>query len=276
MSQVNIYASIEKRNFRTAFIYLLETQYNLLFSRRILNILAEDVEELLAEFYPKTERVSSGQLIWTCTGDDGQKAQPGKPAESYKTTTVVLPLIEPEDIQAQLEPLGKGKGKNRQQARHKRQIERMVKSAFEQGGLLTQAELSMILGLSSAAVRNYVREIETETGTPLPLKGYKMDQGSRPTHKGAAYETGFHTHVMKPNSRGAGRGEAREIVDRSNPKKAWPIKAEAGRRLTTHLSLRRARTVTMGSRTAVFVPLELFKNTCGVSIQLLKWPIFSY
>ena len=182
MSQVNIYASIEKRNFRTAFIYLLETQYNLLFSRRILNILAEDVEELLAEFYPKTERVSSGQLIWTCTGDDGQKAQPGKPAESYKTTTVVLPLIEPEDIQAQLEPLGKGK--SRQQARHKRQIERMVKSAFEQGGLLTQAELSMILGLSAAAVGKYVRDIETETGQPLPLKGYKMDQGSRPTHKG--------------------------------------------------------------------------------------------
>ncbi len=194
MSQVNIYASIEKRNFRTAFIYLLETQYNLLFSRRILNILAEDVEELLAEFYPKTERVSSGQLIWTCTGDDGQKAQPGKAAESYKTTTVVLPLIEPEDIQAQLEPLGKGKGKNRQQARHKRQIERIVKSAFEQGGLLTQAELSMILGISSTSVRKYVREIETETGQPLPLKGYKMDQGSRPTHKGdiiRLYEQGL-------------------------------------------------------------------------------------
>jgi len=194
MSQVNIYASIEKRNFRTAFIYLLETQYNLLFSRRILNILAEDVEELLAEFYPKTDRVRSGQLIWTCTGDDGQKAQPGKAAESYKTTTVVLPLIEPEDIQAQLEPLGKGKGKSRQQARHKRQVERIVKSAFEQGGLLTQAELSMILGISSTAVRTYVRDIETETGQPLPLKGYKMDQGSRPTHKGAIirlYEQGM-------------------------------------------------------------------------------------
>ena len=194
MSQVNIYASIEKRSFRAAFMYLLETEYNLLFSRRILNILAEDVAELVAKFYPKTERVSSGQLIWTCTGDDGQKAQPGKPAESYPTTTVVLPLIEPEDIQEQLEPWGKGKGKSRQQARHKRQIERMVQSAFEQGGLLTQAELSMILGLSSAAVRTYVRERETETGQPLPLKGYKMDQGSRPTHKGdiiRLYEQGL-------------------------------------------------------------------------------------
>ena len=38
--------------------------------------------------------------------------------------------------------------------------------------------------------------------------------------QGAAYETGFHTHVMKPNSKGSGSGGAREIVDYSNPKKA--------------------------------------------------------
>lgn len=194
MSRVNAYASIEKRTFQTAFIYLLETEYGMLLSRRILKILAEDVEGLVAEFYPKTDRVSSGQLIWTCTGDDGQKAQPGKPAESYKTTTVVLPLIEPEDIQEQLEPWGKGKGKSRQQARHNRQIERIVKAAFEQGGLLTLAELSMILGISYEAVRKYVREIEAETEKPLPLKGYRMDQGSRPTHKGdiiRLYEQGL-------------------------------------------------------------------------------------
>ncbi len=184
MGRVNVYASIEKRTFQTALIYLLETEYGLLFSRRILKILVEDVEEMVAKFYPKTDRMSSGQLIWTCTGDDGKKAQPGKPAESYKTVTVVLPLIEPEDIKEQLQPWDKTKGKSRQQAKHKRQIERIVKAAFEQGGLLTLAELSMILGVSYEKVGKYVREIEAETEKPLPLKGYKMDQGSRPTHKG--------------------------------------------------------------------------------------------
>ncbi len=37
-------------------------------------------------------------------------------------------------------------------------------------------------------------KIETETGRPLSLKGYKMDQGSRLTHKGEIirlYEQGI-------------------------------------------------------------------------------------
>jgi len=142
MSQVNIYASIEKRSFRAAFMYLLETEYNLLFSRRILNILAEDVEELVAKFYPKTERVSSGQLIWTCTGDDGQKAQPGKPVESYKTTTVVLPLIEPKDMQEQLEPWG---------------YER-VRMLLKQK--LSVEEISAIIGRGQSVIKEYIAQAQ--------------------------------------------------------------------------------------------------------------------
>ena len=78
MSQVNPYASIEKRTFQAALIYLLETEYRIVGSQRLLKILAEDVEALVEQFYPPSERAKSGQLIWSCTGDDGQKAQPGK------------------------------------------------------------------------------------------------------------------------------------------------------------------------------------------------------
>lgn len=61
---------------------------------------------------------------------------------------------------------------------------RLVKSAHEQGGLLTLAELSVLLNRSYEIVRGYVEAWQTETGETLPLKGYQMDQGSRPTHKG--------------------------------------------------------------------------------------------
>lgn len=59
----------------------------------------------------------------------------------------------------------------------------MVKAAEEQGGLLTIAELSVILNKSYEVTRKYIREWEEETGELLPMKGYRMDQGSRPTHK---------------------------------------------------------------------------------------------
>ena len=99
MSRVNPYASIEKRTFQAALIHLLESEYRIVGSHRILRVLAEDVEALVEQFYPKAERLHSGDLIWTCTGDEGHKAQPGKATEEYKTVTVVLPLLAPEEWQ---------------------------------------------------------------------------------------------------------------------------------------------------------------------------------
>ena len=71
---------------------------------------------------------------------------------------------------------------------------RLAKSAADQGGLLTIAELSVLLNKSYALTSRYVKEWAAETGETLPLKGYRMDQGSRPTHKGEIirlYEQGI-------------------------------------------------------------------------------------
>lgn len=184
MSQVNPYASIEKRTFESALLYLLETEYALLGGRRILQLLVEDVMNLMAEFYPPMEQLKSGDLVWTCTADEGKKAEPGKPTEEYKTVTIKLPCITRSDLRTRTEgktPRGKTREKARE--RDKRRLARMVKAAEAQGGLLTIAELSVILNKSYEVTRKYAREWEEETGELLPLKGYRMDQGSRPTHK---------------------------------------------------------------------------------------------
>ena len=75
-------------------LHLLETEYGLLGGDGILRLLVEDVQQLLDEFYPPTERASSGTLVWTCTADEGRKAVPGKPTEEYKATTVQLPFVD--------------------------------------------------------------------------------------------------------------------------------------------------------------------------------------
>ena len=100
MSTVNAYASIGKRTFASALIHLLETEYRLLGGRRILALLAEDVAKLVQEFYPDTQKAPSGTLVWSCTADEGRKAQPGKRTEEYKTITVLLPLVTAADAQA--------------------------------------------------------------------------------------------------------------------------------------------------------------------------------
>jgi hypothetical protein len=184
MSQVNPYASIAKRTFESALIHLLETDYGLLGGRRILQLLAEDVQQLVEEFYPITERAQSGALIWTCTADEGKKAEPGKRTEEYKTVTVRLPLVTKADLQERTDqkiPLTQRQAAAK--SRDQRRLVRLVQAAETQGGLLTIAELSIILNRSYEVIRGYIRDWEAETGQLLPLKGARMDQGSRPTHK---------------------------------------------------------------------------------------------
>lgn len=184
MSHINPYSTIIKRTFENALIHLLETEYGLLGGRRILALIAEDVQKLVDEFYPSTERASSGDLVWTCTADEGKKAEAGKRAEEYKTATVRLPLITKEDLQDRTEkktPLNKRSISARN--RDKRRLARLVKATEQQGGLLTIAELSVILNKSYNVTQQYVREWEQEHHELLPMKGYRMDQGSQPTHK---------------------------------------------------------------------------------------------
>lgn len=185
MSQVNPYASIEKRTFQNALIQMLESDYGLLGGRRILQILAEDVQELIEEFYPASERASSGDLIWTCTAYEGRKAEVGKRTEDYKTITVRLPLVTKTELQERTQKkTPRGKGRQRARERAKRRVVRLAKAAAEQGGVLTIAELSAIVNRSYDYVRKLLREWEDENDEVLPMKGAKMDQGSRPTHKG--------------------------------------------------------------------------------------------
>lgn len=96
--------------------------------------------------------------------------------------TVLLPVVTAEDLQGRT----RGKGahtKTAEKAKEwdKKRLARIVKAAAEQGGLLTLAELSVILNKSYEVVRKYAEEWWEETGELLPLKGYRIDQGRSPT-----------------------------------------------------------------------------------------------
>lgn len=195
MSRVNPYASIEKRSFESALMRLLLSEYGLAGGRRIALLLVEDVQQLIAEFYPDLGQSASGSLIWTCTADEGKKAEAGKPTEEYKTITLRLPLIGAEELRSWTEKRPASQDSQAKARRRERaQVARLIQSAAEQGGLLTIAELSVMVNRSYAQVARYIQEWQQETGELLPLKGYRMDQGASPTHKGEItrlYEQGL-------------------------------------------------------------------------------------
>ena len=190
------YSSIPKRNFRNSLIKLFEDEYKILGSRKILELLSDDIENLHKEFYPDKTGVGFGEIVFRTTADDGQRQSYGKRTEDYSSVTVILPLITESDIERRIYYK---KGDRNSNYRHleSRDIETMVrllKSAKSQGGLLSGAELSVLLNRSLSTIRKYLNAYQEKTGEILPLKGYVLDQGSKPTHKGiivSLYEQGI-------------------------------------------------------------------------------------
>jgi len=190
------YESINKRSFQQAIINLLENEYKILGSRKVLSMLAEDIENIHREYYPAVNQVGFGEIVFRTTKNDGQRQSYGKRAEDYAATTVVLPLITKEDVERRIY-YKKGDRNSNYRHREVRDIETMVrllKTAKEQGGLLSGAELSVLMNRSLSTIRKYLDAYREKTGEILPLKGYVLDQGSLPTHKGiiiSLYEQGI-------------------------------------------------------------------------------------
>lgn len=190
------YESINKRNFHSAIINLIENQYKILGSRKVLDMLADDIENLHREYYPGKDQVGFGEIVFTTTKDDGQRQSYGKKAEDYATITLALPLITKEDVERRIY-FKKGDRNSNYRHREARDIETMVrllKSAKSQGGLLSGAELSVLMNRSLNTIRKYLDAYREKTKEILPLKGYVLDQGSLPTHKGiivSLYEQGI-------------------------------------------------------------------------------------
>jgi DNA-binding CsgD family transcriptional regulator len=190
------YESIPKRDFRTAVLRLLEEEYKVLGSRRIIAMLAEDLEQLHREYFPEANRIKFGELLWQTTKNDGQRVSYGKKTEDYAVETVILPVVTQEDVDRRT-AYKKGDRNSNYKHREARDIEMMVrllKSAKAQGGLLSGAELSVIMNRSLTTIGKYLKAYFEKTGEVLPMKGYVLDQGSNPTHKGviiAMYEQGI-------------------------------------------------------------------------------------
>lgn len=182
------YKTVGRRDFQAALEHMLETEFKLVGSHRVIRLISEAVLELQREFYPESRRLEPGTVLWATT-KAGEQAHVswGKRAESYGIQMVLLPLVTKAEIESRMMP-GPGRDpKDNRRKEYRRDIAtlvRLVKSAAEQGGLLTGAELSVLMNRSLMKVHEYIRTYEQETGDPLPMKGYVLDQGSSPTHKG--------------------------------------------------------------------------------------------
>ncbi|MBV7327365.1 DUF1670 domain-containing protein [Chloroflexi bacterium TSY] len=172
----NPYVGTQKRTFQAAFIHEMETNYGFLKSRRMLNLLAQDIQQLVDEFYPVQEHLRPGWILFTGTKADNHKARPGQQACEFTSVTIPWPLLTPEDFDwMTTQPDTKEKRRQLLIQRTVRLIEHGQQ--HPQGPvLLTLADLASLLGMTPASVSNLLKEARQKTGKSLPTKGYFFDK----------------------------------------------------------------------------------------------------
>ena len=156
------YVGSSQRTFQQAVTRLLETEYGFLNSRRVIQMLAEDVEHLADEFHPATACVSSGWMVLTGTKATGGKAHPGKSAGDYPLVTLSWPVLLPDDIEAMIHmPTGR-KGRRPQSNLLKKRMQRILEHGLTHADgpvLLTCADLGLMLGRTSSQVSRLLKVI---------------------------------------------------------------------------------------------------------------------
>ncbi|RPJ36378.1 MAG: DUF1670 domain-containing protein [Planctomycetaceae bacterium] len=180
------FGAIAKRSYRQAIVHLLETEYKILGSHRLLEALAEDVESLNHEFFGDQAKMAPGVLCWRTQSLEDQKISYGKRAEDYKAKTIYLPLIQADDIvmRQHQRPGVRAETFRESDIRERAQMVRLLKSAYEQGSSLTISELAVMMNRSVTVIGKHVKQYyATHPEETLPLRGYIYDQGSNPTHK---------------------------------------------------------------------------------------------
>ena len=115
-----------------------------------------------------------GQLVWMAVPID-EYPQRGKAIAQTKLKPVVLSFFTDDDMSHIAH------GFDSVSLRKKRLI-RWTDEAFDQGALLTQLDLAVLLGVCDAVVSKYVNEIQ-QTGILLPTRGNIHDLSGAITHK---------------------------------------------------------------------------------------------
>lgn len=213
------YVGTAKRTFAQALRHLLATDYGLIGSRRVLELLSKDVQALVEQFYPPQERLRPGWMVFTGTKAEGSKAYPGQEAGDHHLVTIAWPVLLLEDTEAlSTAPTGQV-GKKIRRELLKERLVRLVQHGWKhpQGPvMLTQADLSIMVGADIVLVSQLLTEARQETGLKLWTKGYYFDQGMRPTHKAeviALYEAGVDEADIARRSQHAPRSVGRYIRD---------------------------------------------------------------
>lgn len=139
--------------------------------------IVDDILALIEQYYRYSDNsfLKEGQLVWPCVLID---EYPSKGKSMHQTTLkpVVIDFITTGDIEDMKKPM------HHREVRLKK-IERWTNQTFDQGALLSNLDLAVLLCINENTAAEYVREYYSLHGRHLPTRGNIQLIGSGQTHK---------------------------------------------------------------------------------------------
>lgn len=137
----------------------------------------DDLLLLVEQYYRYSDHsfLKQGQMVWHAVPVD-EHCEKHKSMAQTRLQPVVLDIVSDADIDDWKAPI------HHRELRLKK-IERWTQQSFDQGALLSQLDLAVLLTTSEATAGQYVREYHNLYGRPLPTRGNVQQIGSGQTHK---------------------------------------------------------------------------------------------
>lgn len=142
---------------------------------KILDLLAEEIENITKECYVDKNDIGLGQ-IKVVVPSLHDKPGWSQTIEDTVLVTVTLTLHSQEDLEAL-------KANKRSRLITQDKLMRIAKEAIEQGGVLSSSVAAGLLNIKQTTVSKYVKEYFEREGKVIPLRGFVHDMGKTTTHK---------------------------------------------------------------------------------------------
>lgn len=173
MKKRKTYRSVKHKSFKAALVQLLENDFSVIGSGRVLELLANMVSGLIERYFP--ERQTPGTTTLSAISKDAPKGH-HRGVKGLPQIPVKLDVVSENIIERYAE------GDRVMQIKRDYVIS-LFKQAYEQGGVLSCSEVALMAKMSSATVSKYVREHMEASGEIIPTRGFIHDIGPSISHK---------------------------------------------------------------------------------------------
>ncbi|MDR0711239.1 MAG: DUF1670 domain-containing protein [Prevotellaceae bacterium] len=132
---------------------------------------ADELIRIFEENVPQRDRLKHGQLLWSALDKTTRGDSPNR---KYKTVSLSMVTDSEVAMYEQNRPVKEIR---------KQVIARIIREAYEQGGILSSRDISLILALNITSASQARIDYEKENQVVLPHTGVLHDMGSTITHK---------------------------------------------------------------------------------------------